>query len=476
MQLEAARHMGHVGDVGSGGQGSLVPETRILSPNTFSENPDGHHSPIGLNINLQYDDGNTDGTTSSPNPKVHAERLLSGVGTSSDMTHVMDEYSPNHVAGNPPGPFVSSGPPAPRPPGGGNGGGSASPPQVVTMTQTVTVPQAGAGSGSGTGSYAYGGYQSANAGGSGAGSYDFGAGSGSGVGGKGAYGAGAGNGGSDPAAYGPPGGGNGQALTVIETTTICLSSAQQSPAGGYGNGGGGSPPCPAGNGNGNGNGNGACQPSQPALQGPLVETVFILGTPSPMAIAPTSCPAGAGNGNGDDGSQYAAQAAPAPPPPPPPPPPPVYVTITQTVAAPPPPPSPAPVPLAAVSFDPPAYAPPNTVAYFGAKGAGLQQQVADGATTSFYTAITAAPHFQQSGAAGAYGDPPDSASAATANGSNSPADSDGEVAPIPAIPPSIWGAGPAQVTAAKAAQDGPSLVILSAALGFILLQALFLTF
>lgn len=476
MQLEAARHMGHVGDVGSGGQGSLVPETRILSPNTFSENPDGHHSPIGLNINLQYDDGNTDGTTSSPNPKVHAERLLSGVGTSSDMTHVMDEYSPNHVAGNPPGPFVSSGPPAPRPPGGGNGGGSASPPRVVTMTQTVTVPQAGAGSGSGTGSYAYGGYQSANAGGSGAGSYDFGAGSGSGVGGKGAYGAGAGNGGSDPAAYGPPGGGNGQTLTVIETTTICLSSAQQSPAGGYGNGGGGSPPCPAGNGNGNGNGNGACQPSQPALQGPLVETVFILGTPSPMVIAPTSCPAGAGNGNGDDGSQYAAQAAPAPPPPPPPPPPPVYVTITQTVAAPPPPPSPAPVPLAAVSFDPPAYAPPNTVAYFGAKGAGLQQQVADEATTSFYTAITAAPHFQQSGAAGAYGDPPDSASAATANGSNSPADSDGEVAPIPAIPPSIWGAGPAQVTAAKAAQDGPSLVILSAALGFILLQALFLTF
>lgn len=334
----------------------MVPETRILSPNTFSENPDGHHPLIGLNINLHYDDGNTDG--------------------------------------------------------------SASPPRVVTMTQTVTVPQAGAGSGSGTGSYAYGGYQGANAGGSGAGSYDFGAGSGSGV--------------------------------------------------------GGSPPCPAGNGNGNGNGNGACQPSQPALQGPLVETVFILGTPSPMAIAPTSCSAGAGNGNGDDGSQYAAQAAPAPPPPPPPPP--VYVTITQTVAAPPPPPSPAPVPLAAVSFDPPAYAPPNTVAYYGAKGAGLQQQVADEATTSFYTAITAAPHFQQSGAAGAYGDPPDSASAATANGSNSPADSDGAVAPIPAIPPSIWGAGPAQVTAAKAAQDGPSLVILSAALGFILLQALFLTF
>ncbi|KAK4674271.1 hypothetical protein QC763_119010 [Podospora pseudopauciseta] len=439
MQLEAARHMGHVGDVGSGGQGSLVPGARILSPNTFSETPDGHHPPIGLNINLHYDDGNTDGTTSSPNPKVHAERLLSGAGTSSDMTHVIDEYSPNHVAGNP----------------------SASPPRVVTMTQTVTVPQAGAGSGSGTGSYAYGGYQGANAGGSGAGSYDFGAGSGSGVGGKGAYGAGAGNGGSDPAAYGPPGGGNGQTLTVIETTTICLSSAQQSPAEGYGNGGGGSPPCPAGNGNGNGNGNEACQPSQPALQGPLVETVFILGTPSPMAIAPTSCPAGAGAGDGnrDDGSQYAAQAAPAPPPPPPPPP--VYVTITQTVAAPPPPPSPAPVPLAAVSFDPPAYAPPNTVAYLGAKGAGLQQQVADETTTSFYTAITAAPHFQQSGAAGAYGDPPDS---------------DGAVAPIPAIPPSIWGAGPAQVTAAKAAQDGPSLVILSAALGFILLQALFLTF
>lgn len=109
-------------------------------------------------------------------------------------------------------------------------------------------------------------------------------------------------------------------------------------------------------------------------------------------------------------------------------------------------------------------------------------------TTSFYTVTLTVPAGSQQdnqvSNVGDYGDPSSGGGVSPINGNPGngggvgPANGSG-VAPIPAIPPSIWGGGgvsPAQVTASRATHHGPSISILfsSLVLGFI--QALLLSF
>ncbi|KAK4229969.1 hypothetical protein QBC38DRAFT_70655 [Podospora fimiseda] len=371
------------------------------------DEPLGHETPIEMNISLNYDNKTPGGTPTSTNPNIHVEMLLSGTSITTEQAPVVANCPPtypndNHYpAVNPPGPFVSSGPPinppgpffSSGPPSGGNGGNN-SPPRVITTTQAVTVTPVG-------GSTSFG-----------AGGYNYGPGQGSGGSGSGAYGAGAGNG---------NGGNNGQVLTIVQTTTVCLNS-------GNGNNNG------SGYGNGNRKGDDSSCPPQPVMSGPFVETVFIMGTPSPLAIVP---------------------------------PPPAVVTVTQMVAAPQPPPPPAPL----------AYPPPNSVAYFGAKVVGEPKITTS--TDSFYTVTLTVPAGAQlngqlpgvGSVSPASGNPDDCSGTGTASGSG--------VASIPAIPPSVWGGGgvrPTQVTASRATQDAPSLSVLFTAISLAFLQAVSLSF
>ncbi|KAK4162502.1 hypothetical protein QBC43DRAFT_355990 [Cladorrhinum sp. PSN259] len=450
----------------------------MASPSVAAEESADRKSPIEMNINLNYGNEISGGTPTSPNPDIHVEKLLMGVSITTEKSPTIADCPPTYADGDrappvePPGPFVSSGhppnPPGPfvssGPPSGGNRGNNA-PPRAVTITQTVTAAPAGGGLGS-----------SSFGAGAGAGGYNYRSGQGGGGSSSGSYGAGAGNGpgnggygGGGSPAYGPPGGSNnGQVLTIIQTTTACLNSDNSNRNGnGYGSGNEGSPPCPSGNVN-----SGACS-SQPAMSGPFVETVFIMGTPSPLAIVPTTCRS-SGNGSNDlppypAPAPVAATAPCLEPPPPPPPPPsapaplPAVVTVTQRVAAP-QPPSPPPAPLA--------YSPTNSVAYFGAKGVGTELEVT-ASTASFSTVTLTVPAGSQQNEQlpdiGDYGGPGSSGGGVSPvngdpgdNGGVGPANGSG-VAPISAIPPSAWGGGgvsPAQVTASRAIQDGPSLSIL----------------
>ncbi|KAK3330942.1 hypothetical protein B0H66DRAFT_545301 [Apodospora peruviana] len=257
---------------------------------------------------------------------------------------------------------------------------------------------------------------------------------------------------------------------------------------GSGNGNGNGNPTGNGNENSNGNGGagsgmgggaGAPCPSPAQMQGPFVETVIIVGSPSPEAIVPTTCPS------------TAAQPAHA------------VVTVVETVAPPPPfppqPPAPAPFPPAPfpaaaapaspLPMAPPLYGPPPAT-YLDVVGAAVNLNTPE--ATSFLTVTLYLPSAPQRDGPSGYGSSPSGPSPSggvggTAPGSGTPGtnpgDGSGGSAPGSGAGASASAApgfsssprstaAPAQVTGSLADRRGPSLsllIISSLALG--LLQA-----
>jgi hypothetical protein len=420
-------------------------------------------STIEMNINLNYGSG-TPGI--SPNPAVYTEHLIGGTSPATNNTNVLADCPPDQgntgasVTSGPPNPagparpFVTSGPsnlgpgagggepPCPDEGGSaGSGNGNGLPPITVTQfVESVPSPPPGM--------------------------YGPPGGSGNGNCGDGLYGDGNGGfpeyGGAGSGSCGPPfppagngGAGNGAVCTIVETTTLCLP-VQASPVGmgsGMGDMGG---MRGMGPGNGNGNlrmGNGNSEPPCPSpgdRQGPFVETVFIMGTPSPLAIVPTTCP----------------NSPPLQPPPPP-----ARAVVTAFAPAPPPPPPP-PLPL---MYGPP----PTPFALFDAKASFIGDTVA---AMSFLTVTVPVQQAEQTPDATSYGDPGSGGSGAAPGSETPPGVGDGGAAapgdgapglpggpggagasaPLPLMSPSPRdSAAPAQVTASAAERRRPSILRIS---------------
>ncbi|KAM7187128.1 hypothetical protein V8F20_011119 [Naviculisporaceae sp. PSN 640] len=342
-------------------------EQKLSVGGVSSATSDTHSNPpVEMNIDFNYGTDFLDIISTSPNPWILIERLLSAI-MHNDTSVQADCASKGTGNETPPPPHSSPAPPAeslcPLDSGNNNGngkdtgnetgGGVSGGPPAATVTEYVTVSPTGAGSSAGSvssrPSYSNG-YTSgidASAGGNPIGT---------------GYGTPAG-----PATYGPP----------------ATSPAAPPP----------SPPPPTGTppesplsspfptspvsgkseGTGNGDGAGVPLPTAYQTQGPVVETVSISGSASPETIVYPS----SGNGNGNDsgmgstGSGVGDNSIPPPQP------------YSPVVTPAPPIPSPPPASFPAAIQPTPSDYPPITYAIYKARGISSDIDVL--ATSSFRT-------------------------------------------------------------------------------------------
>lgn len=218
-------------------------------------------------------------------------------------------------------------------------------------------------------------------------------------------------------------------------------------------------------GNGDSSAGGPC-PAPDPMQGPFVETVFVFGSPSPEAIAPTACPLN-GNGNGDgnrngngngmgpgNGDNGFPPQQPYPP------------VVTPA------PPSPPLAPFPAPAAPPPYGPPPATCALNRAKDVSIDVDTSAPATSSFHTVTLSAVNARQqefdlpgpsgySAPGSGSGVAPGSGGAGTGpgNGGSGVAPGSGESVP-PVVSASARNPVPAQVTVALGARLVPQMPIL----------------